>query len=168
MRTLMNAGDIERWADISEDGLYRYALGRRWDVSLPECVFIMLNPSTADGSQDDPTIRRCISFAQDLGYGSLLVGNLYAFRATDPNVLFQAPEPTGGEANDSVLADLMMRGELVIAAWGNHGKAARVHQVVGLPGAERLKALATTNSGAPRHPLYLPASATPTSWSWTT
>ncbi|KWR72583.1 hypothetical protein RN04_07095 [Arthrobacter sp. W1] len=164
MRTLTHAGDLERWAEISEDALYRYALGRRWDVSLPECVFIMLNPSTADGSQDDPTIRRCIRFAQDFGCGSLLVGNLYAFRATDPKELFQATEPIGGEANDSVLADLMMRGEHVIAAWGNHGKDARVQQVAGLPGAERLKALGTTKSGAPRHPLYVPASAAPTSW----
>lgn len=155
---------IERWADISQDGLYRYSLGRRWDDTLPECVFILLNPSTADAAQDDPTIRRCMRFARDFGCGSLLVGNLYAFRATDPRDLFRSTAPTGGDGNDAVLSDLMGRGEYVIAAWGNHGKFARVTEVVSLPGASRLKALGTTKSGAPRHPLYVRASATPVEW----
>ena len=73
-------GSVERWAEISNDGQYRYLLGRRWDATLPECTFVMLNPSTADAKQDDPTIRRCINFAKSYGCGSLLVGNLYAFR----------------------------------------------------------------------------------------
>jgi len=155
---------VERWADISEDGLYRYRLGRRWDTTLPECVFIMLNPSTANAAQDDPTIRRCMRFARDLGCGSLLVGNLYAFRATDPRDLFRSAEPTGGAKNDAALSELMGHGEHVIAAWGNHGKLARVTEVANLPGATRLKALGTTKSGAPRHPLYVPASTTLMEW----
>lgn len=164
MRAVTKPVVAERWADISQDGLYRYSLGRRWDDTLPECVFIMLNPSTADAAQDDPTIRRCMRFARDFGCGSLLVGNLYAFRATDPRDLFGSTEPTGGAKNDAVLADLMGRGEYVIAAWGNHGKSARVTEVASLLGAMRLKALGTTKSGAPRHPLYVPASATPVEW----
>lgn len=164
MSSVTKPAVVERWADISQDGLYRYRLGRRWNSALPECVFIMLNPSTADAAQDDPTIRRCMRFARDLGCGSLLVGNLYAFRATDPRDLFRASEPTGGAKNDAVLTDLMGRGEHVIAAWGNHGKLARVSEVAGLPGATRLKALGTTKSGAPRHPLYVPSSATPVEW----
>lgn len=155
---------VDRWAEISDDGLYRYRLGRRWDASLPECVFIMLNPSIANASQDDPTIRRCISFAKSLGCGSLLVGNLYAFRATDPRDLFRAGEPTGGARNDAALTELFARGATTVAAWGAHAKPERVAEVLRLPGADRLTALATTKTGAPRHPLYVPGTATPTAW----
>jgi len=164
MNSVTKPAVVERWADISQDGLYRYRLGRRWDNALPECVFIVLNPSTADAAQDDPTIRRCMRFAPDLGCGSLLVGNLYAFRAMDPRDLFRAPEPTGGAKNNAVLTALMGRGEYVIAAWGNHGKLARVTEVATLPSARRLNALGTTKSGAPRHPLYVPSSVRPVEW----
>lgn len=165
MTTTTGAIVIESWVDISEDGLFRYVLGRRWDEALPECVFIMLNPSTAEASQDDPTIRRCISFAKSFGCGSLLVGNLYAFRATDPRDLFTAAEPTGGPRNDAALTDLLTPGAVAVAAWGVHAKAARVAEVLRLPGADRLTALATTKDGAPRHPLYVPGTASPTAWS---
>lgn len=158
---------VQRWAEISDDGLYRFLLGRSWDADLPVCVFIMLNPSTADARTDDPTIRRCINFAKSLGYGSLLVGNLYAFRATDPRDLFKASDPIGGAKNDEVLVDLLSRGEVVIAAWGAHGKPDRVADVLRLPGADKIKALGITQSGAPRHPLYIPGSASPISWGGT-
>lgn len=155
---------VERWAQLSDDGLYRFVLGRRWNESLPECVFILLNPSKADATQDDPTIRRCIGFARQLGYGSLLVGNLYAFRATDPRDLFRADEPTGGARNDAVLTNLLTRGSVVVAGWGAHAKRERVAEVLRLPGAERITALDVTKAGAPKHPLYIPASATPSVW----
>lgn len=155
---------IERWAELSDDGLHRYILGRRWDDALPECVFIMLNPSTADATQDDPTIRRCINFAKSFGCGTLLVGNLYAYRATDPRELFKAEEPTGGPRNNSVLTDLLTRGAVTVAAWGARAKADRVAELISLPGANHLTALATTKDGAPRHPLYVPGSATPKEW----
>lgn len=146
-----------RWADTSDDGLYRYVLGRRWDDGLPECVFIMLNPSTADAVHDDPTIRRCIGFGQSLRCGAILVGNLYAYRATDPRDLFRAAEPTGGARNDAALAGLLCRGDYVIAGWGVRARRERVSEFLRLPGAERITALAVTKGGAPRHPLYLPA-----------
>lgn len=164
MTTTTGADGVESWAEISEDGLYRYMLGRRWDHSLPECVFIMLNPSTADASQDDPTIRRCISFAKSFGCGSLLVGNLYAFRATYPRDLFRSDEPTGGERNDAALIKLLARSSVTVAGWGYRAKAKRVAEVLRLPGADQLTALATTKYGAPRHPLFLPGTASPTAW----
>lgn len=164
MSALLVERTDQRWAEISDDGSYRFVLGRRWDVDLPECVFIMLNPSTADATEDDPTIRRCVNFAKSLGCGSLLVGNLYAFRATDPRDLFRAADPTGGAKNDAVLTDLLSRGEVVIAGWGVHAKSERVAEVIRLPGAERIVALGATKNGAPRHPLYIPASATPSVW----
>ena len=71
-------------AVFSDDMVYRYRLWRTWDPDLPTCLFIMLNPSTADHEQNDPTIRRCLDFAKQWGYGQLLVGNLFALRATDP------------------------------------------------------------------------------------
>lgn len=157
-------GSVERWAEISNDGQYRYLLGRRWDSTLPECTFVMLNPSTADAKQDDPTIRRCINFAKSFGCGSLLVGNLYAFRATDPRDLFRADDPVGGERNEDVLIGLLAGSEIVIAAWGAHARQSRIAEVLKLPGAERMEALATTKAGAPRHPLYLPNTATPVVW----
>jgi len=165
MTTTAGTIAVESWADISEDGRYRYVLGRQWDASLSECVFIMLNPSTADDSQDDPTIRRCINFAKSFGCGSLLVGNLYAYRATDPRDLFKAADPTGGPRNDAVLCDILTRGALAVVAWGAHAKSARVAEVLRLSGTHPLTALATTKDGAPRHPLYVPRTALPTAWS---
>ena len=75
-------------AVVSDDGLYRYILTRTWDRSLPALVFCMLNPSTADATVDDPTIRKCIGFAQRLGYGGIIVVNLFAYRATKPRELY--------------------------------------------------------------------------------
>lgn len=155
MALLKRPTSIERWAEISEDGLYRYLLGRRWDDSLPGCVFIMLNPSTADGTQDDPTLRRCMSFAQKFGCGSLLVGNLYAFRATVPADLWKATEPTGGHRNTQTLTELLARGSVAISAWGAQARQPRVDEVLSIPGADRLLALGFTKGGAPRHPLYV-------------
>ena len=65
-----------RSAVLSDCGNYRYQLHRTWDESLPKCMFMMLNPSTADADIDDNTIRRCIGFAKLWGYGGLMVGNL--------------------------------------------------------------------------------------------
>ena len=75
---------MRREAEISPCGLHRYRLTREWAPTLPTIAFVMLNPSTADGEIDDPTIRRCIGFARDLGYGRLHVVNLFTYRATDP------------------------------------------------------------------------------------
>ena len=71
---------------FSEDRIYRYALWRTWDESLPKALFIGLNPSTADEIQDDPTIRRCIRYSMDWGYGGYIMGNIFGYRSTDPLV----------------------------------------------------------------------------------
>lgn len=77
-------------------GEYRYKL---WRVTgapgTSVALFVMLNPSTADATDDDPTIRRCIRFARDWGHARLLVANLYALRATDPRALSRHPDPVG-------------------------------------------------------------------------
>src|SRR6185312_12359012 len=105
-------------AYISDCGRYRYGLGREWDYpAKPALTFIMLNPSTADAEQDDPTIRRCIGFAKRDGFGALTVLNLYALRATDPRELERADDPKGPE-NDTMLRLHLKRGGTFVAAWG--------------------------------------------------
>lgn len=159
-------------ATISDDGRYRYDLVRRWD-DRPLLVFVMLNPSTADASVDDRTIGRCRGFAQDLGHGGILVVNAYAYRATDPRDLWAA-QAAGvdvvGPRNDLHLVaafdDARIDGSTVIAAWGAHARPDRVAQIRDLAALARvpLTALRVTKTGAPGHPLYLPATLTPQPW----
>lgn len=168
--SLFDLGLPKSYARVSDDGLYRYTLGRRWDPDLHNgaAVFVMLNPSTADAEQDDPTIQRCISFAKTLGCGGLHVVNLYAYRATKPADLWLADDPVGPE-NDDILRGTFQSarddGRPVIAAWGANAKSDRVAKVLSLSGAHRLTALGVTKDGQPRHPLYLRGDATPEPWS---
>lgn len=140
-------------------GAYRYRLERWWDEDRPAVLFVMLNPSTADARDDDPTIRRCVGFARGWGAGGLLVGNLYALRATDPRGLVGVADPVGPE-NDEHLAAMHRAAARTVVAWGawpgpDPARPTRVLELLG--GAVR--ALGTTRSGAPRHPLYLRSSA---------
>jgi hypothetical protein len=152
---------VARHADLSDDGLYRYRLSRFWGPGLA-LPFVMLNPSTADGEVDDPTIRRCVGFARRLGFDGIGVWNLYAYRATKPADLWQADYPVGPD-NDRCLRHLFewARNEVpVVAAWGSHAKPERVAQVLAMPWADTaLWCLGRTAGGAPRHPLYLPGDA---------
>ena len=142
-----------RRAAFSRCGTYRYALWRRWDESRPHVLFVALNPSTADDRKDDPTIRRCIGFARDWGYGGLAVANLFAFRATLPAVLREARAPVGPR-NDRWLARLAGETGLVVAAWGAYGRLAdRAAEVA--PWLGDCHCLGLTAGGAPRHPLYV-------------
>ncbi|MBA3483376.1 MAG: DUF1643 domain-containing protein, partial [Pirellulales bacterium] len=79
---------------------YRYSLLRRWappqepdKPALRYCMFIGLNPSTADERADDPTIRRCIRFARGWGYDGLVMANVFPLRSTDPKSLALTPVP---------------------------------------------------------------------------
>ncbi|MDA8965892.1 DUF1643 domain-containing protein, partial [Pseudomonadales bacterium] len=96
---------IETSADFSPCRTYRYALWRTWDKTEPYVLFLGLNPSTADETENDPTITRCIDFAKQLGFGGLCMANLFAFRATQPKDLKQAKDPVG-DANDKWLSKL--------------------------------------------------------------
>jgi hypothetical protein len=138
---------------------YRYVLRRVWDRSKQSVLFIGLNPSTADATNDDPTIRRCIRFASDWGFGSVTVANLFAYRATQPQKLRRARDPIGPE-NDRWLQDLQSESDLVVAAWGVHG-ALRERNLEVLGKISPAYCLGLTKEGHPRHPLYLKASARP-------
>lgn len=143
---------------------YRYRLSRVWDPTLPRCAMVMLNPSTASAVRLDPTVRRCVRFAQDWGFGALEVVNLFALRSTDPHALRTHPRPVGTRNDDALLA-AAASADLVVAAWGVHGTLAdRGSTVRALLREHRLHHLATTRDGHPRHPLYLPLTARPSPW----
>lgn len=149
---------IERSAVLSPCRTYRYALTRRWGRG-PYAMFIGLNPSTADETHDDPTIRRCIAFARAWGYEALCMTNLFAYRATQPADMKKAADPVGWE-NDSTLTTLARCSGVVVAAWGAHGTYKGRDQSARLL-VPRLHYLRLTKDGHPGHPLYLPASLKP-------
>jgi hypothetical protein len=154
-------------AIISECGTYRYSLVREWEQG-PRVLWIMLNPSVADASIDDPTIRRCIGFSKVwdfpmLRFGSMEVVNLFAYRATDPKDM-AAAKALGvdivGPENDLRITEAASRASLVVAAWGADKLAPlRSVGIRKLIAPHQLMALGKSKSGAPKHPLYLPSSA---------
>ncbi len=150
---------VTRRAYISECEKYRYQLYRRWDESLPMVMFLMLNPSTADANIDDPTIRRCIAFARSWGFGGLYVGNLFAFRSTDPKEILKCEEPIGSD-NSLHLKKMASKCELIVCAWGNSPIVDKLGKRFGsdylpLKGLTNLRYLELSNDGTPKHPLYL-------------
>src|SRR5208283_4863268 len=151
---------VYRDAIISPCDNYRYSLVRQWDKSKPYLPFVMLNPSTADARQDDPTIRRCMSFARRERCGGIVVVNLYAFRSTDPKRLRNVEDPVG-PLNKRVIYDAAIvaaeAGVPVICAWGvNDVTQAAVGALVEAREAgAKIKCLGKTAGGHPRHPLYV-------------
>lgn len=145
-------------AYISEDGIYRYNLVRDWgDDQDLAMLFVMLNPSTADAVVDDPTIRRCIGFAEREGCGYMEVVNLFAFRATEPADMKVASDPIGPE-NNAVIRAALTDADIVVCAWGAHGgfldRDTEVIDII-LSSGHTPYALGLTKDGKPRHPLYL-------------
>ena len=162
--TIADTDIVERFAVFSRERPrphYRYALGRTWDLARRPALFVGLNPSTADAENDDPTIRRCIRFARDWGYGGVLMGNLFAFRATDPDEMKAALDPVG-ERNDYWLQHLAELAGVVVAAWGVHGEhRGRAQAVVDSGALGPFTVLGLTKDGHPRHPLYMRADCRP-------
>lgn len=172
--------DTQKSAEISPCGRYRWWLRRSWrrawlphlagpdqPASKGVCTFVMLNPSTADGLEDDPTIRRCIAFADSWGYDTLSVRNLFPWRATEPKDLLKAHNPAGEHRGDGELLTACT-GDLLVLAWGAWVPYRRDHEAFALfaehfPGVP-LFCLGTTKSGAPRHPLYVKADTQPQSF----
>jgi hypothetical protein len=129
--------------------------------------FIGLNPSTADATEDDPTIRRCVGFAKDWGADGLIMTNLFSYRATDPAKLtetWDVHDPT----TDYYLELSAKQSDLVVACWGVTGHLYnRDWNVVRLlKSLAALRCLRVTKDGYPSHPLYLPKTCTPIIWDW--
>ena len=143
---------------ISHCGLYRYSLTMTWDVARPVYCWLMLNPSTADHTKDDPTIRRCLDFTERWGGGGLVVVNLFALRSTDPKRVWGRGEAAVGPDNDRMIG-LEAADRPVVAAWGAdkrawpRGKAvlAMIEQY-----AKSIECIGRSAEGYPRHPLYVP------------
>lgn len=158
---------IYKRAIISDDGIYRYQLMREWDTAVRPLHFIMLNPSTADGELDDPTIRRCVSIAVREGYGGIEVHNLYAFRATNPKDL-PKDGTEYGPGNRRNLRDMLSWADYlqtrVVAGWGVNARPNDVEWLKRLPGADRLVSLGVTKDGHPRHPLMVRGDTPLTPW----
>ena len=158
METLFGS-EIQRDACISECGRYRWSLSRSWDADLrkPWLGWIMLNPSTADASIDDATIRRCVNFARSWGFAGIAVRNLFALRATDPRELYKSEDPVGLE-NDKAILDLVGVCPVIVAAWGVHGslrdRDKTVIRMLQKAGVE-LACLGCTKDNHPLHPLRL-------------
>lgn len=155
---------------LSSDRLYRYTLERIWDPDRPRCAFIGLNPSTADESQLDPTLRRCVRFADGWGYGSFVMLNVFAFRTTDWRGLKMARDPVGS-ANWTWLRaktkEVVEQGGIVVCCWGTHVKDVRGGRTLALSIRDLLAkpyVIRTTLSGFPEHPLYLPSNLEPEPW----
>lgn len=177
---------------LSEDGAFRYKLWRIWDASLPALPIVMFNPSTADAKRDDPTIRRCVGFAwrwRSLAkIGGIVIGNLYAYRATDPQNVYDrlkemSADQTIGPENDRHLQEIVeaaVRADVsVLCAWGNPAYEAR--QILGpddklagvrdyevfssmIAAGARVMTLGFNRNGTPKHPVRLPYSQTLHRW----
>lgn len=156
---------IHKSAVFSPCRTWRYTLTRTWDFTRPLAMFVGLNPSTATETIDDNTVRRCIGYARNWGYGGLLMMNIFAFRAKDPKVMKSQEDPVG-PGNNCCLVTMAHKEStgIVVAAWGTHGVFQNRHQnilklflEVGIP----LHCLRITKKGFPEHPLFLPGKLEP-------
>lgn len=157
-------------ASLSPCRTYRYTLTRIWEPDRPRCAFVGLNPSTADETQLDNTLRRCVRFADGWGYGSFIMLNVYAIRSTDWCALRSAKDPIGPH-NDGMLTvsinTIQYGGGIVVCCWGTHvkdvpGGRARADWLRNL--IKNPYYIRMTKSGYPEHPLYLPSNLEPEPW----
>jgi len=148
---------LERTAIFDATGDYRYRLDRQWQAQGSTVAFVMLNPSRADATCDDPTLRACIQFAQRWCYSSLSVVNLFGYRTPQPALLKKAKDPIGDE-NDEYVLKAVSEATSVVLAWGNEGgwmKRDRAILNLLTPYEPKISCLAINRSGHPRHPLYI-------------
>ncbi len=143
--------------DAILDGEYRYMLERQWGDRNDNFInFVLLNPSTADEKKDDPTIKACIKFAQNLKFDGFYVTNLFAYRTKNPKIMKQSMSPIGIK-NDEFIKKYAHKSQLVVVAWGNQGgflgrdiEVLKILSQIKIP-----HCLAILKSGKPKHPLYI-------------
>lgn len=152
---------------------YRYKLWRYWGNDRTpngrdHVCFLMLNPSTADETKNDPTVERCQRRAVAMGYGGIVVTNIFAIRMTNPAGLTTVDDPIGPE-NDWHIKDEAFRCAKIVCAWGTHGRylnrGREVYEMLKSRWPEKLHHLGLTSGGHPRHPLYVPYLIAPERWS---
>lgn len=150
-------------AEFSPDRLHRYTLTRTWDGGVGTAAWIGLNPSTADESQLDPTLRRVRNFSRAWGYRSFVMLNLFAYRATRPVDMLKVEDPVG-PMNDVFIENVCSGAGIIVCAWGAHGGHLHRDREVWailqrLP--YRSYCLGVTKDGHPRHPLYVTSATAP-------
>ena len=149
----------EGWAEFSDDRTYRYLLGRRISNSSRRLLFIMLNPSRADKTDDDPTIKKCSEIAKNSGFGIFEVVNLYAFRAPKQTCLWKQKRPKGKD-NDKYVRKSLKKADRVILAWGSSigqskkrkKRAGKIMKMVTKATRKRPYHLGLNQNGEPKHP----------------
>jgi hypothetical protein len=157
-------------AIIDPTGRFRYSLTRSWEPGQPLAVFVMINPSTADHTVNDPTIVRCIGFAKREGFGGMIVVNAYALRSTDPVNVRRDPGAAIGPRNDGMIrlaaSDADRTGGRIIVAWGPKTWArSRTRYVAhNLLADWPLWCLGVAKDGSPRHPLMVRTEQPLTRW----
>ena len=154
---------------ISPCKRYRYELIRVWNESLPILLMIGMNPSTADPNFDDPTINKGRRYAISWGFGTMLMGNVFAYRATDQKRLLEVSDPIGPD-NDKHLLAMTDRAELILFAYGSPDKSLlyrgpQVARMLAQRHAHKLHVLELSKYGVPKHPLYLKSFLKPIPWS---
>ncbi len=161
-------------AVFSRDRRHRYLLTRRLGFQFTTCLFIMLNPSTADATKSDPTVTRCINYVRHWGFGRLEVCNIFAYRATDPRELYGLSEyvpecynVANGPENDVHIRAAIDRSDRVVCAWGNHGRlfkrGAEVHEMI-IEAGKIPFVFKFTKELQPVHPLYQKKAQPLVSW----
>ena len=158
-------GQVVRWAEFSDDMVYRYRLIIDWaellfrqpDAERSRILFLMCNPSTADEMKNDPTVERCERRARNGMFSSVEVCNLFALRSTNPKALYSHADPEGPE-NLKCIRQAVKEAQMVVCAWGVHGALGdaekRMLQMLGEMGVKAFT-LGLTKDGHPRHPLYV-------------
>lgn len=153
---------VGKGAIFSEDRKHRFALHRVWDLSLSTIMFVGLNPSTANGNDDDPTIRKVVKFAKDWGWGGVTMVNCFSFVSTDPNGLDTKDML---ERNDIVIKQEGDKAAIIIFAWGNWDVVVENSRDIALTQMfPHAKCLIKNKNGSPRHPLYVPGNTVPIDW----
>lgn len=151
-------------ATFSSCEKYRYTLSRDWSDSddKKRILFIMLNPSTADANKFDPTVKRCYTYAVKWGYNVMDVGNIYAYRATDPKDMLNAQKngiDIVGQDNDVSIQTMCDKADRIVCAWGSHGwskhRAIAIKNVLKCWYQHKTSCLKKCKDGSPSHPLYL-------------
>jgi hypothetical protein len=148
--------------------MYRYELSRVWNETLPALMLVMMNPSIATPFVDDPSVAKGRRYAEDWGFGTLLVGNGFAYRTTDQKGLMKVDDPIGPD-NDKHLLDMAARADMILFAYGKPHKSLlyRGPHVARLLAKEHLAkfhVLEQSLDGTPKHPLYLKGSLRPIPW----
>lgn len=144
-------------AEISECGLYRYTLYRRWDHRSSTMGLIMLNPSTAGDVVNDPTVCAAMKLGSRWGFGAMVICNLFAWRSPSTDDLREAFDLgiAVGVENDYHLRQMIGDVSQVVVGWGSWGARYmdRVKQVDHL--IRHLnkvpKCIGVTETGHPKH-----------------